>query len=333
MKKEERIAAFAKLGERLRSDETLLRFRQPNSWFTPASVDHMLRAIANQLTQENLEKWLSAYSFPENLSPKTVAVIMAGNIPLVGFHDFMSVLLSGHRLLGKLSSDDRLLLPALAQLLTEIEPRFADRFRLTEGRLDGMDAVIATGSNNSARYFEHYFGKYPNIIRKNRHGVAVLTGNESPEQLRALADDVFRYFGLGCRNVTKIFVPRNYSFDTLYGEFFHWGEELMAHTKYMNNYEYNKAVYLLNKQALLDNNFLLLKEDIGLSSPPGVLFFERYDNLERVVERLRTDKENIQCVVAENLEGIPTVGFGQSQSPALWDYADGVDTMAFLQQL
>lgn len=333
MKKEERIAAFAKLGERLRSDETLLRFRQPNSWFTAGSVDHMVRAIAGQLTPKNLEKWLSAYSFPENPSPKTVAVIMAGNIPLVGFHDFMSVLLSGHRLLGKLSSDDRLLLPALAQLLTEIEPRFADRFRLTEDRINEMDAVIATGSNNSARYFEHYFGKYPHIIRKNRHGVAVLTGNESPEQLRALAADVFRYFGLGCRNVTKIFVPRNYSFNALYGEFFHWGEELMAHTKYMNNYEYNKAVYLLNRQTLLDNNFLLLKEDIGLSSPPGVLFFERYDSLEQVVERLRTDKENIQCVVAEELEGIPTVGFGESQSPALWDYADGVDTLAFLQQL
>jgi hypothetical protein len=339
MKKDERISAFARLGKRIREKDALppevisVASRQ-NPWFCEEEIRFMLSEIGESLQQEKLEQWQASYA-TETLSPKNVAVIMAGNIPLVGFHDFMSVLLSGHQLTGRLSSDDKLLLPAVAKLLLEEEARFEGRFVLAEGRIEGksIDAVIATGSNNSARYFEYYFSKYPHIIRKNRHGVAVLTGNESPEELAALGNDIFRYFGLGCRNVTKLFVPRGYVFNSFFESIVGWGERAMAHTKYMNNYEYHRSLYLLNNEALLDNNFLLLKEDSRLASPPGVLYYEYYDEPAELAERFRIDRENIQCIVGEPFSGVVTVPFGKSQSPGLADYADGVDTMAFLVEI
>lgn len=336
MKKEERIRAFSLLGERLREndprmDELIAAAARFNPWFRPEEVRYMMNAIAETLSGEGLERFLASYDL-DAVKPKTVAVIMAGNIPLVGFHDFMCVLLSGHQLVARLSSDDKLLLPAVAEILFEIEPRFREAVRFTEGRIDGMnsDAIIATGSNNSSRYFEHYFAKYPHIIRKNRHGIAVLSGNESREQLEALGDDIFRYMGLGCRNVTKLFVPRGYSFNAFFESILSWGEKMISHTKYMNNYEYHRSLYLLNSEKLLDNNFILLREDTRLASPPGVLYYEFYDDVEVVKERLRIDSENIQCVVGDPEHGIAAIPFGKSQSPGLADYADGVDTMQFL---
>jgi len=252
---------------------------------------------------------------------------MAGNIPLVGFHDFLSVLITGNKVLAKLSSNDTVLLPFLAKKLIEIEPGFAELIEFTEERLSNFDAVIATGSNNTARYFEYYFGKYPSIIRKNRNSVAILTGNETPEQLDALAEDIFRYFGLGCRNVSKLFLPKDYNFDPFFNAMYGW-KEIINNNKYINNYDYNKAVYLMSNIELLDNEFLLLKEDNGFSSPISVVFYQYYESEDELRKYLSENKEHIQAIVSE--KDIP---FGAAQKPQLWDYADGVDTVSFLLNL
>lgn len=301
-----------------------------NGWFTPENLSFSCKSWSEALSEENLKKWVSAYSF-EQTSNKTIAIIMAGNIPLVGFHDFLSVLISGNKVLAKLSSNDKILLPFLAKYLVQIEPRFADYISFTEGRLVDFDAVIATGSNNTARYFDYYFGKYPHIIRKNRNSVAVLTGNETPKQMETLADDIFRYFGLGCRNVSKIFIPEDYNFDSFFNGMFSW-KDIINNNKYINNYDYNKAVYLMSSFKLLDNEYLLLKENEGYSSPISVVFYETYKNLDSLKGTLVLEKENIQCVVSK--AGIENeVDFGKAQTPQLWDYADGVDTLAFLLKL
>jgi hypothetical protein len=256
---------------------------------------------------------------------------MAGNIPLVGFHDFLSVLISGNKALVKLSSNDTILLPYLTKVLFSIEPEFEDLIEFTDEKFIDFDGVIATGSNNTARYFEYYFGKYPNIIRKNRNSVAVLTGNESTEQLELLANDIFRYFGLGCRNVSKIYIPEDYNFDPFFKAMYSW-RHVINQNKYMNNYDYNKAVYLMSNIPLLDNEFMLLKEDKSLSSPISILYYEYYSSMEELTSLIEVSREQIQCVVSEC--GMPgEVPFGTTQSPSLWDYADGVDTMEFLLNL
>lgn len=340
----ERISGFAALGGKIgevlegkidspaaeRLSGLIETEYQYNGWFTPDNIRHMLRAIAGQLTVPALEKWTSAYG-PGASPMKQVAVIMAGNIPLVGFHDFLCVLLSGNVIVMKTSSDDARLMPALAALLAEAEPRFDAQIRIADGKLENIDAIIATGSNNSSRYFEYYFSKYPHIIRKNRHAAAVLTGKETDEELAALGEDIFRYFGLGCRSVSKLFVPRGYDFARFFEAVFSRGESLMASKKYMNNYDYNKAVYLLNKVALLDNNFLLLKEDMGLGSPASVLFYEFYDDADGLKARLKADASHLQCLAGAAPQGIaPVVALGNTQSPGLADYADNIDTMEFL---
>lgn len=301
-----------------------------NGWFTKENVLFALQSWAEVLTQENLLKWTSAYDFSKNIS-KTVGIVTAGNIPLVGMHDFISVLLAGHKIVIKQSSNDQKLLPVIAQYLICVQPEFKEYIYFTEGKLSGFDAVIATGSNNTARYFESYFGKYPHIIRKNRNAVAVLTGNETSEQLTALGEDIFRYYGLGCRSVSKIFIPKNYDLDLLFNAIFNQNE-IIHHHKYKNNYDYNKAVYLMSNVNLVENGFLLLKEDMGYASPIAVLFYEYYDNLENLLKRLEIEKEQIQCVVSENLTK-DSVSFGETQKPQLWDYADGVDTLEFLLKL
>jgi hypothetical protein len=277
-----------------------------------------------------LEKWLSAYSIPEVKNAKKIGVILAGNIPLVGFDDFRCVLISGNKFCGKLPSDDKFLLPLVAEMLLEIEPRFAEQVEFTEAQLRDMDAIIATGSNNSSRYFEHYFSKYPNIIRGNRNGIAVLTGNETKEELEAFGEDIFRYFGLGCRNVTKLFVPENYNFNSFFEAIYKWGGEMLANNKYMNNYDYHKTLYLLSSIPLLDNNFLLLKEDAGISSPPGVVFYEKYNSLEELSKKLQNESELIQCVISSPGIIAGAAPFGHSQLTGPADYADGVDVMEFL---
>lgn len=309
--------------------EILINNQKPyNGWFTPDNVSLAVTAVAQMLNKNNLEKWLRNYPIKENNTPKRVGVVMAGNIPLVGFHDFLSVLITGNVLVAKTSKEDNLLIKKIAEILTEIEPSFKQQIVFTD-KLENFDVVIATGSNNTARYFEYYFGKYPNIIRKNRNSVAVLSGNETAEDIVELGKDIFQYFGLGCRNISKLYVPKKYSFNLFFESILADYHHVVDNNKYGNNYDYNRAVYLLGNNALLDNNFVLLKEDISLSSPVAVLHYEYYDNLEQINQQLETQKEQIQCVVS-HLNIPQAVGFGKAQQPALWDYADGVDTVEFL---
>lgn len=310
--------------------ELIKRQKSFNGWFTEPFVLDAIDAIAQMLTKEKLTTWLSSYSLTET-SPKKVGVIMAGNIPLVGFHDFLCVLIAGHHVMAKTSSEDNTLLKKIAEILIAIEPDFSDKMEFVE-RLQNFNAVIATGSNNTARYFESYFGKYPHIIRKNRNSVAVIDQHDKAEDLKALGNDVFQYFGLGCRNVSKLYVPEGYSFNSFFEAIFEDFQYIVDNNKYANNYDYNKAVYLLGSNQLLDNNFLLLKEDESLSSPVAVLHYEFYKDLKEVENKLQQQKEQIQCVVA-NHANISPLKFGQAQQPALWDYADGVDTMEFLINL
>ncbi len=355
---QQRIDAFARLSDFLRSvanndilhldpnlEQLYSYFQQLipqlydyNGWFTPEFVRYQLNALAEATTRTKLEKWVSSYPNLDknNSTPKTIAVIMAGNIPFVGFSDFIAVLMSGNSFLGKLSSKDTHLPKAIAQVLTVIEPAFADYITLTEEQLSNFsfDAVIATGSDNTARYFEYYFGKYPNIIRKNRTSVAVLTGEETDGQLERLADDVFLYFGLGCRNVSKIFLPEKFDLNRLFKAFYKY-KDLINYNKYANNYEYNRAIYLLEKYEFYDNGFVLLRpDDINLVSPTAVVYYQRYKNLDTVRQLLDAYREKIQCVVsAVDFEGFDVVDFGRSQVPELWEYPDGIDVMQFLLSL
>jgi hypothetical protein len=312
--------------------ELISRVSIHNAWFTENNVRNAIAAIADSLDLERLRDWLDTYREDIYKQKKNyrVAVIMAGNIPLVGFHDFLCVLLSGNTFVGKLSSDDKFLLPYLSKMLVTIEPRFESYIEFTEAQLKKMDAVIATGSNNSARYFEYYFGKYPSIIRKNRNSVAVLTGAESKEELIELGKDVFHYFGMGCRNVSKLFVPKGYKFDAFYEAMMGY-QDVINMNKYGNNYDYNRTVYLMSTDhTLLDNNFLLLKESDSYSSPIGVLFYEFYEDIKKLANRLYKDSSQIQCVVSSGGLIKDSVPFGQTQCPELNDYADGIDTMKFL---
>ena len=301
-----------------------------NGWFTPEQVKFSVQSWAKALTEDNLNQWLSNYDFSKN-EPKKVGLVLAGNIPLVGFHDFLSVLISGHDVLVKTSSNDQHLLKFLAKYLISIQPELNSKITFVEGKLEGFDAVIATGSNNTARYFEYYFKDKPSIIRKNRNSVAVLDGTETFEDLVGLGEDIFRYFGLGCRNVSKLFVPKGYNFDNFFKAMYEY-RDVIQYEKYANNYDYNKAVFLMSNFQLLDNEFLTIKEDTSYASPISSVFYEFYENLEEITTRLNADAEQIQCVVSKNL--IPnSVTFGQTQQPKLWDYADNVDTLAFLNSL
>ncbi len=299
-----------------------------NAWFTQEYIQCAIKEWANLLTVDNLSSWLQPYSF-DHFEPKKVAVVMAGNIPLVGFHDFLSVLISGHNFIGKLSSNDNVLIPFLAQELIHIEPHFESKIEFTKNKLPRFEAVIATGSNNTARYFEYYFKEKPHIIRKNRNSAVIIDGTETKEELERLGNDIFKYFGLGCRNVSKLFVPKAYNFDQFFKAMFAY-KEIINHHKYANNYDYNKAVYLMSSIELLDNGFLLLKEDTQFSSPIGVLYYETYESDSKLKRRLDNAKDNIQCIVGKH--PLSEVDFGQAQAPRVDDYADGVDTMRFLTQ-
>jgi len=306
-------------------NELLTKAEQTNRWFTRGDILHAFSAWAGLLNDDTISEWLKPYqaNLLKNRPPKTVGIINAGNIPLVGFHDFLSVLVTGNTYLGKNSSDDPYLLPFVAEKLVELMPELRNRISFVE-KLSGFDAVIATGSDNSARYFDYYFGKYPHVIRKNRNGVAVLTGGENANDFKNLGEDMFRYFGLGCRNVSKLYVPRDYKFDHLF-ESIQSFSPLMQHSRYMDNHDYNNAIYLLKKIQFLDNGFVLLKEDDGIASPIAVIYYEYYPDRNAVLEKLAQHKEKIQCVVGDGF-----IPFGKAQEPALWDYADGVDTVKFL---
>lgn len=301
-----------------------------NGWYTKEQVCFAIQSWAEALTEENLNLWLARYdwSFDSVEGDKAVGLILAGNIPLVGFHDFLSVLISGHQVVVKTSSNDQHLLPFLANYLIAVEPDFKNKITLVDGKLENFDAVIATGSNNTARYFEYYFKDKPSIIRKSRNSLAVLNGQETTAQLVVLGDDIFRYFGLGCRNISKLFVPRGYDFSAFFEAIFKY-QDVIHYEKYANNYDYNKAVFLMSNFKLLDNGFLTIKEDRSHASPISSVFYEYYENLNEVENRLDSDREMIQCIVSNDLvkNSIP---FGTTQKPALWDYADEVDTLAFL---
>ena len=311
----------------VRLDETIELAGHKNGWFTRENIEFSLKTWSSLLTGENLEKWLKPYDLKKN-TPKKVALIMAGNIPLVGFHDFMCTLITGNHAMVKLASNDAILLPFIANYLSQASPCLEDSYSFQEGRLQGFDAVIATGSNNTARYFEYYFGHKPHIIRKNRVSVAILQGVESAATLRSLGDDIFRYYGLGCRSVSKLFVPEGYEFEAFFSAIYPF-HSILDHRKYANNYDYNKAVYLMSEFRILDNGFLMLKEDAAYGSPIATIFYEYYKNPGDVLERIATDREQLQCIVAQGL--LPgEIPFGETQFPGLQEYADGTDTVEFL---
>ena len=350
MNLEQRIDAFAKLGIFLKQfkiskikkfeesefntlffdafETQINKTHEFNGWFNKPNVLNAFESWSEALSLKNLKKWTSNYTFTENLEPKSVAVIMAGNIPLVGFHDFLSVLISGHNVIAKQSSNDKHFLPLIAKFLEYCNTEFKNKIIFTESNLTNFDAVIATGSNNTARYFEHYFGKYPNIIRNNRNSVAILTGKETQKELESLGEDIFQYFGLGCRSVSKIFVPKDYNFELLFNALYKFND-IINYKKYENNYDYNKAVYLMSLFKLQENGFLMLKEDTNFSSPIATLFYEYYDSFRNLTERLEIEKEKIQCIAC-NENDMNFVKFGETQYPKLWDYADGIDTIKFL---
>ncbi|OFX30675.1 MAG: hypothetical protein A2X08_07500 [Bacteroidetes bacterium GWA2_32_17] len=347
-----RIGAFSKLGEILRNyfdknksknnsflnkweteiEKQIAEQHFFNAWFTPENVEFALKLWAKLLTRKNIEKWLSEYKINEQKKPKNIGVILAGNIPLVGMHDFVSVLISGNNFIGKLSSKDDSLLKLMTAILCDIEPDFSGNIIFTNNILQNFDAVIATGSNNSARYFEYYFAKYPSLIRKNRNSIAILNGKESDKDLENLSNDVFLYFGLGCRSVSKIYVPENYDFDKFFIAFDKWNF-ISKHNKYANNYDYYKSVYQMNKIGFLDNGFMLLKNDNQIYSPLAVIFYEYYSDIINLAPEINKNINEIQCIVSKLNEIENSMPFGTTQNPHLCDYADNADTMKFLLNL
>ena len=333
--KQQNINNLVRLGELLSKTEQFNdifeKAEQQNSWFTRANVIFAFKSWSEALSENNVQRWLSQYQLPQTTSSKKILIIMAGNLPLVGLHDLLCVLVTGHKAIVKLSSNDCVLLPYLITQMKTFAPEWTEAVTFTNDKITEYDAVIATGSDNTARYFEYYFGKKPHIIRKNRHSVAVLTGKETPEELFALGKDIFLYYGLGCRSISKLFVPKGYDFNLLFQAIYPY-KDIIQEQKYANNYDYNKAVYLMSLFQLLENGFLLLKEDELYGSPIATLFYEYYTDVASLKEKLTTDAEKIQCVVAHNFT-TEEVAFGETQTPQLWDYADGVDTLKFLLKL
>ncbi|MBV6439108.1 MAG: hypothetical protein EPGJADBJ_00740 [Saprospiraceae bacterium] len=339
----ERLDLLAELGHYLRSgddaelDAAIQKSYLENSWFTEANTRNALNAIAGAfLDQEKLEAWAKQYGISKIQHPdKTIGLVMAGNIPLVGFHDWLCVFVAGQRAKIKLSDKDKRLLPLLVKKMGEWahESWEYTGFVPENEPLKDFDAVIATGSNNTARYFEQYFGKYPHIIRRNRNGVAVLNGLETMADLYALGRDIFTYFGLGCRNVSKLYVPHGYHFDTLL-EALHEYRDIIHHDKYKNNFDYNLTLLILNQVPYKNNGCLLLTEESSLKARIASVHYEYYDDLFDIDARLAEKKDEIQCVVSHvNLRDFAVLPFGKSQEPGLSDYADGVDVMRFLTEL
>ncbi|MCA5003772.1 acyl-CoA reductase [Sphingobacterium sp. WQ 366] len=312
-------------------EETLWRLesiQHKNPWYTKENILKQFQALGNNLTEEKLESWTLNYQV--QVTPKIVGLVLAGNIPLVGFHDLLSTLILGFTAHIKLSSDDAGLSTIVLNKLLEIEPRFQNHIQIVD-KLKNFDIVIATGSNNTARYFDYYFGKKPHIIRKNRNSIAVLTGQENEQELAKLGDDIFDFFGLGCRSVSKLFLPKDYPIANFFEAIEHFNS-IKDHYKYNNNYDYNKSIYLVNGNKHFDNGFLLLKEDENIASPLAVVYYQHYDSLEEVEQYINDRKESIQCVTSMthlNIE-TPLFSLGESQCPALDDYADNVNTLHFL---
>lgn len=350
MQLDDAIESFHSLGEEIRNflegetfqqeewEKTLQLAEHENSWFTRENILQALRGILLWLNRDALNKWLSAYPRldTENNEPLTIGVVMAGNIPLVGFHDFLCVLISGNTLHAKLSHSDSRLLSFLSDKLIEIEPEWKDRILFAEKLNAPLNAVIATGSNNTARHFEYYFRDIPHIIRRNRNGIAILDGSETGDELHALGRDIFSYFGLGCRNVSKLYVPANYNFDNFFRSIEPY-KNIINHNKYHSNYVYNRTIYLMDGKKFTDNGFLIVINNTAHTSPIAVLNYEEYDSPEKLGMELNKIREQIQCIAISKRikqalaqQSLPFVNLGETQSPSLSDYADGVDVMNFL---
>ena len=337
---QERIDVLVALGQYIASapsdlEAVIHQTALKNPWFTPDNQRQALTAIASAfLNRSDLEAFVGAYPAADRAQPLSVGLVLAGNIPLVGFHDVLCVFLAGHRAVIKVSDKDPYLLPFLVRQMAAHTPSVSDYFRLSEGAISGFDAVIATGSNNASRYFEAYFGKYPHIIRKNRNAIAVLSGQESTDDFVSLGQDIFSYFGLGCRNVSKIFVPEGYDFEPLLETLHEHYKYLVLHDKYKNNFDYNFTLVILNKVAHVSNGSLILYRSEGIASPISVVHYETYTDWRVLNGVLQAQADDIQCVVsALPLQGLPVFHFGEAQKPRLSDFADGVDTMAFLTGL
>jgi hypothetical protein len=332
----QRLQAFVSLGVTLKAltpeqiRELAGRAGNANPWFDEPNVANAFNGIISLLDKQNLEDWVFSYDL-NPVQPQKVGVVMAGNIPMVGFHDMLCVLLAGHELYAKLSSDDTFLMKYLAGELIRIEPGFGNKIHFVE-MLKDVDAVIATGSDNTSRYFEYYFSKKPHIIRRNRTSLGILTGQESTEELQALGTDIIQYFGLGCRNVSKVYVPQGYSF-TPFFEAIEPLHTVANHHKYHNNFDYNKSILLVNRAPHLDNGFLLVAESEQLVSPISVLFYQTYQDAEDLNQKVNAVADKTQCLVSAQGWYKNSTAFGQAQCPAVWDYADGVDTLKFLSQI
>jgi len=332
---ENRINAFHLLGKKIETlspdekENLFIRTANENPWFTANNIELALKGISKFLDANVLQQWIKNYRI--EVSPKKIGVAMAGNIPLVGFHDLLCVVLSGHQLVAKLSSNDSVLMKFIRESLIEIDSSFANQI-LFEERLNGVDAVIATGSDNTSRYFEYYFRNIPHIIRKNRTSCAVILGEESPTEFSTLGKDVFTYFGLGCRNVSKLFVPEKFDFASLLKNWESF-QPIIHHHKYANNYDYQKSILLVNQIPFYDTGFLLLTESKNLVSPISTIYYETYQDQNDLNEKINSQKEKIQCLVSANAWYKQSIGFGEAQFPTIDDYADNVDTMKFLQSV
>ena len=299
-----------------------------NPWFTVKSITNAVLSISDMVEKDMLNAWLNPYTIKEPSSQKNVLIIMAGNIPLVGFHDLLSVIIMGHNPVIKLSSNDNVLMPLIINIFLDLFPSNYNQIKFindVKGR--SFDAVITTGTDNSANYFKYYFKDAKKIIRKNRRSIAVLDGSESSQQIKGLANDIFLYYGLGCRNVSKLYLPCGYDLNILFKSFYSH-KHVIEHKKYGNNYDYNKAIFLMGNNKLIENGFILLKEDSSLYSPVAMLYYEYYNDINDVDTFISKNSDKIQCIVSKN-----NIPFGNTQKPQLWDYADGVDTIDFLKQL
>lgn len=335
IKLEDRIKVWATVGSILNNlssqekSHILDRAQAENIWFTEENVDQAIQGAIRYLDEDKLKQWTKG--LPETVSkPKKVGVVMAGNIPLVGFHDMLTVLISGHILMAKLSSKDTFLIRYVAGLLHEIEPRFRD-YTIFAERLNEVDAIIATGSDNSAKHFEYYFAHIPHIIRKNRSSCAILNGKETNEEFVSLGKDIFLYFGLGCRNVSKLYVPKDYNFSHLLKSLSAYSD-LLNHHKYSNNYDYNKSIYLVNGEPHYDTGFVLLRKSTALVSPISVIYYEEYPDQQALDQVIAAKRDKIQCIVSKEGWYANSFPFGKAQEPELWNYADGINTLAFIQQ-
>ncbi|MCH8555601.1 MAG: acyl-CoA reductase [Schleiferiaceae bacterium] len=319
---------FLEAAYREKFTRAINKAQQHNGWFDKKQVHFAIAGWGQLLKKAELTEWTNALPEKTN-SPKVVGIVMAGNLPLVGFHDLLAVLLSGHKAHLKMASDDQQLLPVILEMLLELAPEWEAHMAVVP-RLNTVDAVIATGSTNSTRYFQHYFGNKPNIIRGSRNSAAVIHADITDEQLELLADDIFQYYGLGCRSVSKLYVPETFDLNRIFGALMPYSD-LVMNKKYGNNYDYHRAIYMMNKIPFLENGFVIFRESELLHSPVAVVHYQRYASLEKVEAQLQEQEQALQCVVADAQLDFPRrVGFGQAQRPGLADYADGVDTLEFL---